>query len=222
MPIPELPSFGDKFSRVGDIIRYPKRVLIEALQSAFAEPYLYTDGPSGERIENPFRYVKDEKGETAKDSPLEIADMWSERLNATDPRPIIVVQRDTVSFDKSAIGLRKNMSMPGNLTTEYANTSTIPINFLCFSRKDVESEELALTVALLFLFFKEYILRKTKLFTISLPSVGTTTPIKQDAEHELFVTPVSLSVMMTLNWKMTRTDPKKASDFVIVTTFGEQ
>jgi len=198
------PSYGDKVSRIGDFIRYPKRVLIEALQIGFREEYLFTD-TEGERVENPFIYKTDENGETTKDSRIEIADTWTEELKETDPRPIITVRRSVLSFNRNAIGGLGSIDLPGGKWKKFTIMMDCPIIANCWSRKDLESEEIAMAVAFFFSLFRETHLKRTRLQSLSEPSIGDTTPVKVDAEHELFVTPVQIMTTMTLAWKVNYT-----------------
>jgi hypothetical protein len=213
------PNYGDKVSTVGDIIRYPKRVLIQALKAGFSERHLFSAGP--EPFENPFLYTKDAAGETAKDSKLEIADMWTTELNNTDPRPCVISQRSTVTWRRGGIGSLNRMDVPGGNWKEFVDQVRIPLNFLCFSRKDVESEELSVSVALFLRLFREKHLKNTKMFILDDPDIGMTTPILNDAEQEIFSTPVSTGTMLTVLWKVTYTDPKNASNFTINVTAKE-
>lgn len=215
------PSYGDTFTRVGDYLRYPKRVLLEALQSGFREQYLFTN-TEDEKVENPYLYRTDEEtGETHKDSKIEIVDTWTEELNDTDPRPIITVQRQEMAFGESAIRSLRDIDLPGGLWKKYADMVSMPLLFNCWSRKDIESEEIAITVAFLLRLFRDIHIARTKIDKITVPIIGGTTPVKADSEHELFVTPVSVTTHMTLAWKIEHTDPKQASSFAVNITSGE-
>ena len=205
-----IPNFGDSTSRVGDILRYPKRVLIQALKSAFSEPYLFT--ADGKGYVNPFLYKAEENGDTAKDSRVEIADMFTNELNATDPRPIIIAQRGNVGFRKGAIGPMLNMDIPHGKWKTFAHQVRIPINLLCFSKVDVESEELALVTACVIWLFREKTLKSTKLFQLDEPDIQMTTPIESGAQVELFSTGVVTGTVLNLVWKTTQTDSYNVKD----------
>lgn len=206
------PPYGDVITRVGDILRYPKRVIIEVLQKGFAEEYLFSD-TDGVKFENPYIYKADEEGETAEGSKIEICDTWTKELESTDPRPIITVQRHELPFGQSSLGSRRGQEMPASNTKKYSEILSMPISVNCWSREDLESEEIAVAVALLMWLFKDIYTARTRLDKIASPTVGTTTPIKLDSEHELFVTPVTFTVHFSLHWKMTHTDLKEAKDF---------
>lgn len=206
------PSYGDVLTRIGDILRYPKRVIIEVLQKGFAEEHLFTNSEE-DKIVNPFLYKVDENGETAKDSGIEICDTWTKELDDTDPRPIITVQRHEMPFDQSSIGSRLTQDLPASNVKKYANLMSMPISCNCWARQDVESEEIAMAVAFFMWLFKDIHIARTRLSKIGTPTIGTTTPVKVDAEHELFVTPVSFTVHYTLTWKVVHTDLREAKDF---------
>jgi hypothetical protein len=208
------PSYGDVITRVGDILRYPKRVIIELLQKGFKEEYLFSN-TEGEKFLNPFIYRVDEEGETEKDSKIEICDTWTEELEDTDPRPIITVQRHELPFGQSSIGSRRNQTMPASNTKEYSEILSMPISCNCWSKKDLESEEIAMTVAFLMWLFKDIYTARTRLDKIAPPTIGATTPVKMDSEHELFVTAVTFTVHFSLHWKLIHTDLKEAKDFQV-------
>lgn len=207
------PNYGDKVSTVGDILRYPKRVLIQALKAGFSEPHLFTAGP--EPSPNPFLYVRDAAGGTDKSSKLEIADMWTTELNSTDMRPCIVAQRNELVLRSGSIGNLNKVGIPGGTWKQFVKQVPIRVNFMCFSRKDLESEELAIAVGFFFALFREDHLKNTKMFTLDDPVIGMTSPILNDAEQELFVTPVTTGTILTLVWTKTYTNPSNAKEFVI-------
>lgn len=209
-----VPDFGDSVSRVGDIIRYPKRVLIQVLKSAFSEPYLFTAGEN--KVENPFLYKAEPNGDTAKDSRLEIADMYTNELNATDPRPIVIAQRADVSFGEGSIGTLHGMDMPHGKWKTFVDQVHIPINFLCFAKVDVESEELALVTAFVLRLFRERTLKDSKLFKLERPGIQMTTPIEIGAQNELFSTGVVTGTTLTLMWKVTDTNLYNPKDVNLV------
>jgi hypothetical protein len=207
-----IPDFGDNISRVGDIIRYPRRVLIQALKSAFSEEHLFG-------FDNPFLYKAEENGDTSKESRLEIADMFTNELNATDPRPIIIAQRGHVPFGEGSIGTLLKMDTPHGKWKTFTIQIRIPINFLCFARVDVESEELALVTAFVLRLFRERTVKSTKLFKIDTPEVQMTTPIETGAQVELFSTGVVTGTVLTLVWKVTQTDSFDPKDISLNITF---
>jgi hypothetical protein len=205
------PAFGDTITRVGEFLRYPKRVLIEFLQKAFAEEYLFTN-TEGEKVINPFLYTVDEEGGTDKDSKIEICDTWTEELKSTDPRPIITAQRHEMPFGESSIKSLGHAAMPASNVKKFADMVSMPISFNCWSRKDVESEEMAMAVAFILRLFRDIVVARTRIDKITAPVIGGTTPVKTDSEHELFVTPVSITTHMTLSWKLTYTKLEDAKD----------
>jgi hypothetical protein len=206
------PSYGDVITRVGDILRYPKRVLIEVLQKGFAEEYLFTNS-EGAKVINPYLYVVDENGETSEDSKIEIADTWTEELEGTDPRPMITLVRHEMPIGESSIRSLREYEMPASNTKKYSEVVSMPISANCWSRKDLESEEIAMTVAFFIRLFRDIHIARTRLDKITAPTVGSTTPVKLDAEHELFVTPVTFTTHYSLHWKLTHTNLEEAKDF---------
>lgn len=206
------PSFGDSTSRVGNFLFYPRRVLLEALELGFASEYFYTEEG---RTSNPFLYRRNEDGETADDSKLEIADGWSRELEKTDPRPIIICQRESFQFHDSSINGLQNVDMPHGKFRTFADFTRMPLNFLCFSRVHLESEELGLVTAFFLRFFKDHLRNKAKFLKISSPVVGPTTPITTDVQVDLFSTPISIETYMTIRWKTTWTALEEANDLKV-------
>lgn len=212
------PSYGDSSSRVGDFLRYPRRVLIEALEKGFSEPYFYTwDDDGSKRLENPFLYIRD-GAETSLDSRLEIADGWTRELNATDPRPIILCTRDSMTFQNSSIAGLRNQELPWSKTKTFSDLLTVPLVFQCFAREDVESEELALVTALFFRLFREKHLKSTKLMSMGSPIIGPPVPVSSDQRVDLFATPVSFPVTMSICWRLEYQELENKTDFSIQVT----
>lgn len=216
------PAYHDSRSRVGDFLRYPRRVLIEALEQGFSNDYFYTwDDAEERRVVNPFLYSKKD-GETAKDSRLEIADGWTRELEATNPRPIILCSRDTMTFQDSSIGGLNNPSYPWGKSREFADTLQVPLIFHCFAREDVESEELALVTTLFLRMFREFHLKNTRLLKMTTPAIGAPTPIKTDARVDLFDTQISFLTAITISWKVKDMALKSAKDVVVSISLPSQ
>jgi len=69
MSTPSTPDFGDTISRIGDFVRYPRRVMLQMLRSALSSEYLFTD-TDGHRVPNEYRYEADAEGQTTKESRI--------------------------------------------------------------------------------------------------------------------------------------------------------
>jgi len=212
------PDFGDVITRVGDFLRYPRRVMLEILRSAFSSDYLFTN-TAGHQLENPYLYKADAHGNTEKDSQIEFADAWTQELDATDPRPIVLIQRGPLGFHDSTIDGFKHSDARG-LEIEYADCLRIPLTFLCFSQEDLESEEIALTTALVLRFFRKKILKKTLLHKVDTPLIGERAVISRGSRSDLYSTPVSFSVHMPINWVVKATDPREVKGFAVSSSFS--
>jgi len=211
------PDYGDTMTRIGDYLRYPRRVLLEMLRSAYSSQHLFTN-TEGHKMINPFWYKVAENGQTTKDSQLELADAWTEELDVTDPRPILLTQRGSVGFHDASIDGFKGADARG-LDIEYADFTRMPLTFLCFAQKDLLSEELAWSSALLLRFFRKTILRKTLIHKIDSPVVGEVAVITRGSRSNLFSTPVSFSVYMPITWTVRTTDPKVVREFAVSSSF---
>ena len=203
------PDYKDIQSTVGNPLRYARRVLIEILQSAFESEYLYTD-TDGSRVPNRFLIKFDGDGETAEDSNLVIADGWTNELEQTDPRPMIIVNRGDFGFLRLSIGQGKSHGWPeyniANKTKkeEYADLTEMPISLSCLARQELEAEELAWACALFIRMLHFELMEKSKLFRISLPSVGAPAIVKSDSLIDMVLTPVTFTVNQTIQWTVTR------------------
>jgi hypothetical protein len=169
-------------------------------------------------MENEYRYEADESGQTTKESRIELADVYTEELEATDPRPIILTQRGPLGFHDSSIDGFKNSDARG-LAIEYADFLRMPLSFLCFAQKDLMSEEIALVAAFLLRFFRHTILKNTLLHKIDSPVIGEIAVITRGSRSNLYSTPVSFSVYMPINWVVRTTQPKVAAGFSVSSSF---
>ena len=212
------PAFGDTVTRIGDFLRYPRRVLLEVLRSTFSGEHLFTD-TEGHKIENPFLYKVDENGQTTKESQLEIADAWTQELDATDPRPITLCQRGSLGFHDSSIDGFKDSDARG-LAIEYADFLRMPLSFLCFAQEDLESEELAFATAMVLRFFRKKILKKSHIHKIDSPVIGEMTVIARGSRSNLFSVPVSFSVYLPIRWVVKTSDPKEVRGFAVQSSFS--
>jgi len=188
------PEVKDLTTPVGNPLRYPRRVLLQILASAFSEPELL-DG------KNPFLFVFDfEKGEISSASKLVLADTYSDELEQTEPRPMIIVSRGDFGFLNLGIGGKQNtVSYLGQKKT-YADMTEMPVILNCISRRDTESEDLAWAVTGLIRYFKEEIRKRINVQKLSDPRVGAPIVVKADSQADLFLTPVSMVVDQASRW----------------------
>jgi len=188
------PEVKDLETPVGNPLRYPRRVLLQILASAFSEPGLIDDT-------NPFLFVFDfEKGEVAQDSKLVLADTYSDELESTDPRPMVIVSRGDFGFLKLSIGAKENTVSSLGATKTYADMTEMPIVFNCISRRDTESEDLAWATAGIFRYFKSEIRKRINVQKLSDPRVGAPIVVKADSQIDLFLTPISMTVHQVTRW----------------------
>lgn len=203
------PDYKDVASPVGNPLRYPRRVMIEILQSAFESEFLYTD-TEGFKVPNRFLIKFDEDGETSKDSQLVIADGWTDELEQTDPRPMIIVNRGDFGFLGLSVGSGKTHGWPDydiekkTKTETYADMTEMPLSLSCLARQELETEELAWACALFIRMLHFELMEKSKLFKISMPRVSAPAIIKSDSKIDLVLTVVSFSVHQAMQWKVTR------------------
>lgn len=189
------PELKDLTTPVGNPLRYPRRVLLQILGSAFAEPDLIDGG-------NPFLFVFNrETGEISEESKLVIADTYTDELEATAPRPMIIVSRGDFGFLGLGIGAKENIGVSHlGSTTRYADITEMPVIFSCVARRDIESEDLAWAVTAIIRLFKAEIRKRINVQKLSDPRVGGPIVVKSDSQNDLYLTPVSLTVHQTTRW----------------------
>lgn len=189
------PDAKDLSTPVGNPLRYPRRVLLQLLQSAFSEETLL-DGT------NPFLLKMDPvTGDVAKDSKVVLADTYTDELAKTEPRPCVLIGRGDFGFLNLSIGEKKNWSVRGS-RQQFADMTEVPIITNCVSRRDTESEDLAWVVTGLYRLFKTELRKKSQLFRVSDPRVGAPVIVKADSQADLYLTPVSLVVNQTVAWDL--------------------
>jgi len=194
-----LPELKDLATPVGNILVYPKRVLIALLESAFSEPHLYTDVD-----ENPFLLKKTPDGEVAEDSRIVIADNYTDELTKVGPRPMIIVVRGDTGFQNLSIGGQLNTFSQAPGREEYADMTESSLNANCIARRSAEAETLGSVVFEFLRIFKKEIRNKSHVFRWSDPRAGSTIVIKQDAQSDLFLVPISMVVQEPMKWVVKR------------------
>jgi len=192
------PEVKDLETPVGNPLRYPRRVLLQVLASAFSEPELIDGG-------NPFLFIFDQdKKEIGKDSKLVLADTYTDELEVTEPRPMVIVSRGDFGWLRLGIGAKENTLSYLGAKKTYADMSEMPIIFNCISRRDIESEDLAWATAQIFHLFREEIRRRINVQKLSDPRVGAPIVVKADSQNDLYLTPVSMAVHQASRWDVTK------------------
>jgi hypothetical protein len=190
------PDVKDLTTPVGNPLRYPRRVLLQILASAFSEPTLIDGG-------NPFLFVFDrDRGEISKDSKLVLADTYTDELEATAPRPMVVVSRGDFGYLSLGIGAKENTVSFLGAKKVYADMTEMPVIFNCISRRDIESEDLAWATASIFRYFKTEIRRRINVQKLSDPRVGAPIVVKADSQIDLYLTPISMMVSQATRWEV--------------------
>ena len=191
------PEIKDQTTPVGNPLRYPRRIVLQLLQSAFAEEHLVTP-----ETDNPYLYKKNADGGPAEDSKIVIADGYTDELTRKEPRPMIIVTRGDFGFLNLSIGGKLNtVSYRGGLK-EYVDGTEMPLIINCVARRDMPAEEIAWIIAGFFRFFKTEIRRRINVFKLGDPRVGAPIIVKADSQADLFLVPVSFMVQQTMKWNV--------------------
>lgn len=207
-----LPDFGASSPLVSNPLIYPRRILIQVLESVFSQQSLiiYPNAPT-----NPFLFIKS-SNEATKASKIVIADSFSDELIKTDPRPTIILGRGTLQFSDMAVDAKKSFStnklltnaepaigMTGRTRMNYSDIVTMNLALQCYARRDTEVEQLAWITAGAIRFFEQQIKDGARLHKITSPSIGSTTPYKSDqSKTDIYTITISLMVYQTLNWNV--------------------
>lgn len=214
--------YGDDDSSTvtGNVLTYPRRVMIAVLRALFTQPDLFTPNTTGgsEQIRNPFLLKFEEDGVTlAQDSRLIITDTHSEKPHRKDGRPRIVVGRTSGSFLQRAWEQKQGTwgSSFGGSIEKYAALHQTGLTVRCVARTSQESELLALCVMQGFWMFQTIIKKKTHIHSIEPPVVDQTTPESGDSRGDEYTTTVSTQLTMPVNWDVLPLNPRSVNDICI-------
>lgn len=207
-----LASFGSIDDVVTNPLIYPRRVLIQVLESIFSQPTLtvFEGAP-----ENPFLYTT-EAGDTGRRSRIVIADSFSDELKKPDARPTIIVSRGAFQFNNLAMGSRqdnfthkklvhisssqKALGTDDRTRVPYMDLTTMGVSVTCYSRRDIEVDQLVWLVGGGVKLFRQMIRDGARIHKISTVSIGPVMPVKVDSQIELFSARVDFTVDQTITW----------------------
>ena len=207
-----LPEFGDISVPPFNPLIYPRRVLLAVLENFFSQTNLviYPGAPT-----NPFLYIP-AGSETSVRSKVVIADSFSDELTKSDPRPTVVLGRGTFQFNDMAIDARRDNMATKMLTridtkaigtenrtrARYSDMTTMGIDIKCYSRRDTDADQLAWLVSGVLKFFKKNITDGARIHKISSPVIGPPVVVKADAQHDMFMVPVSVTIHQPMVWQV--------------------
>jgi len=212
-----LASFGSIDDVVTNPLIYPRRILIQVLESLFSQPALFDFAGAPQ---NPFLYVS-ENSDTARQSRLVIADSFSDELKKPDSRPTIIVSRGAFQFNNLAVGNKqdnfthkklvhisataKGLGTDDRTRVPYMDLTTMGLSVTCYSRRDTEVDQLVWLVGGGIKIFRQMIRDGARIHKISTVSIGPVVPIKTDSQIELFSARVDLIVDQTITWVLQTT-----------------
>jgi len=138
----------------------------------------------------------------------------TDNLTNVDVRPKIVVARGPITWNKTHIGNfvgSKNLSMEKR---RYASIYTGTVGVSCFSREDLEADNLAQLCFDMIEAF-QFKLHKYGFLSINSVQIGQRGLIKKDSRPDLTVTPLLLKVQVTKQWTTTVVDPVKLREIFV-------
>lgn len=213
------PDFGDTTTPVFNPLVYPRRIIIEVLESAFSQDILfgYPGSPP-----NPYKYKVAADGGPADDSGIVIADTFSDSLVAADPRPIITVDRGAFQFADVAIdGMGQRGATPALATTDadgdlhvmggagvnqsFQDFATMSLSLNCYARRSLEAEQVAWLSGGFIRFFEREIKLGASIHRLDSPVIGEVRSVRADSQNDLFVCPITLVVHQVISWNKTNT-----------------
>lgn len=212
-----LDAYGASEPLIGNVLLYPRRVVLEVLKLSFQQVDLFTpvaaDGTAAER--NPFllKYAAD--GSLAPDSRLMLTDSAADTAPRGEARPRIVVERAGGKFSGTTFSQRNWTGLGGAKTTRSSDLYETTVTVRCVGRTKLESELLALCVQMLLQMFAEEIRRKSDLTHLSPPEVGETALEKGDSVADQFATTVRLSAVQSINWVKSKINARVVEDVCV-------
>lgn len=186
------------------LVRF-RHLILTVLTSALSEPKLFSD--TGK-----FRVKFNDKGEFDKDSVV-LADMYSEELTSKNPRPIIITNRENTSIDITAIDNLMGKETFLSPSTNRGTTFTSSMLIRCYGRNSVECEDLACTVALIYILFYPHIRAALNIVHQTHPQIGAVIPKETDAKISLYYCDIRVNVMIPYEWTITYTDLEDMAGF---------
>ena len=213
-----LDAYGTSNPLIGNVLLYPRRVVLEVLKLAFQQADLFTpstaSGIPAER--NPFllKYAAD--GSIATDSRIVLTDFASETLLRGEARPRIVVERSGGRFAGTQFSQRNATGFGGVRTARSSDLYETSISVRCVGRVKLESETLALCVQMLLQMFADDIRKKSDLSHIGAPEVGATTVLeKSDSAGDQYTTLVTVSMVQSINWVKSKINARTVEDVCV-------
>ena len=215
------PDFGDLSTQVFNPMIYPRRVIIEVLRNVFSQA-VFAEFPG--QTANPFQFITEGNGSISKSSKLMIADTFSDELSRADMRPTILVGRGPFRFHDATIDGRsfggalpatllkpdgvtavKHIGDSGSTQQRFQDLTSMPLAINCYARKSQEAEALAWHAGGFIRFYEHEIKVGSQISRLDSPHIGDVVPVESDAQHDLFLVPITLEVYQLISWVKSNT-----------------
>ena len=164
-------------------------------------------------VDNPFQVKLTPDGDFTRDS-LVLADIYSEELESQNPRPFIVVDRETVAFDELGLDNRVELNVMTSETVR-ATVLTSGVIIRCYGRNSIECDNLAFAVAGVLMFFRKEIRNHFNIVKIGQPLVYPAQPKETDSVIRLFSADVRIPVQLPFKWTVTYSDLVEVEGFTV-------
>lgn len=193
-------DFKAPATKVGNVLLYPRRIIISVLKALFADKGFFTQYLGDDTDMNPFLYKERPDGSIDADSRLIIGDQAVVRSEANESRPRIIVDRVSGSFQNGRFSQQNGWT---SSTRRYQDLFRCDMVIRCVGRHKLESELLGLATAMALTMFYKDILKGSQLHEITIPSVGPTSLERGDSEPDQYVTTLTMSSEQPIGWEVT-------------------
>lgn len=193
-------DYGDTTSSVGNVLTYPRRIIIAVLKILFSQKDYFTRTDNADPAQqNPYLYVERDDGSLDASSRLVIGDQAITRGEANEARPRIIVDRMSGSFQNGRF-TQQNGWTSG--TRSFQDMFISDMTIRCVGRYKIESELLSVAVGMGLTMFNHDILHGSKLHEVGLPVTGPTLPERSDADTDQWATTLNLRTAQPIGWTL--------------------
>jgi hypothetical protein len=184
-----------------------KHIFLIILTSAFMESKLFG--------KNNFFLVSFNANNEFDKNSLVLADTYSDELTTQNPRPLIIVNRESSSFSEFHPDNQLEKKDILALRTEHATTINSTITLKCYGRNTTECENLSWAVAALFILFRKHMRTTFNLVHMSMPSIGPVVAREPGSKLGLFYCDIRFDTTSPFYYTTFPTDPTMIKDFPV-------
>jgi len=193
-------DYIDPNKRFPDVFRFMEYNLLQFLQILFS-----TFPPKN-------LHYSDNDNET----DIKIEGQRTDNLKTMDTRPKIVVARGRVDWEGRGIGNFVGSANLSRFNRRFTDINSAPIMVTSFSREDLEADRIAQICFDSIKQFRE-VIQTFGFLSVKSVSAGQRAIIRgNESRPELTAVPVMVQVQITRNWTLTKTDPVKLREYLLL------